>query len=42
MINGTIFLESMLDLVPMSLILGMVIVVISTGRQLWLVWKGNE
>ena len=38
MINGTIFLESMLDLVPMSLILGMVIV----GRQLWLVWKGNE
>ena len=42
MINGTIFLESMLDLVPMSLILGMVIVVISTGRQLWLVWKGHE
>jgi hypothetical protein len=42
MTNGKIFLESVLDLPDITLVLGVPIVAVSIGRDVWLVWRGDE
>jgi hypothetical protein len=42
MTNGRIFIESVLDLLEMTLVFGILVFVVSIGRDVWLAWRGDE